>query len=116
MAYDQESEQQVQAGRGVGPVACTLTTKQAANQVLEWEELQDHVYERHAIDGGARMTFSATLAPQINDLVKREGECCSFLSITTSVQQQTLTMEVTSANPDAGPVIAKLAGLPSPEV
>lgn len=94
------------------PVACTLTTKQAASQALEWSDLRGKANSVAPIHAGARMTFPASLAMSVEDLAGRERDCCAFLSITTTVDAETLTMDVTSANPDGLPVIALLAGIP----
>lgn len=96
------------------PVVCTLTTKEASNQVLEWTELRRHVAQAMPIDGGARMTFPAAMEAGIRDLAEREQRCCAFLSIVTSVEGDHLTLDVTSQNPDALPVISQLAGIPLP--
>ena len=96
------------------PVACTLTTKQASRQLLEWSELQHHAVRVTAIDGGVRMTFPATIVAEVEDLERREGACCSFLTIATAVESDMLTLEVTTANPDGLAVISMLAGIPLP--
>jgi len=94
------------------PIVCTLTTKEAAKQGLEWTDLRGRASTVSAITAGARMTFPASMAAQVEDLAARERDCCNFLTIVTSVEADTLTMEVTSANPDGIPVIALLAGIP----
>lgn len=109
MENDSESTIRLASVPG-SPVACTLSSKEARNQALEWVDLQEHT-TAVAIDGGARMTLPASLAAQVEDLVRRESACCSFLDITLSVHGDELTLDVSSANPDAQPVIAALSGL-----
>jgi len=93
------------------PVACTLTTKEAQSQALEWADLQGHAISAEAIEGGARLTLPASLAGQVEDLVRRESSCCSFLDITMSVHDKELTLDVSSLDPNAQPVIAALSGV-----
>lgn len=96
------------------PVACTLTTADAARQVVEWTDLQSLSTATAAVANGAQMRFPADLEPQIADLAEREAACCAFLSITTAVADGELVLEVTSDNPEAKPVISLLAGIPIP--
>lgn len=94
------------------PVACTLTTKQAAGQVVEWGDAQRRATHIAPIEGGVRMTFPATMSEEIADLARREGACCSFLTLASNVEGDTLTLDVTAANPDGVAVISLLAGIP----
>jgi hypothetical protein len=93
------------------PIACTLTTKEAAHQVLEWSNLRDSATSVDVLETGARMRFPAALESRIFDLVRREATCCAFLTINTVRTDGDLVVEVTSANPEALPVISLLAGL-----
>lgn len=92
------------------PVACTLTTKEAAKQVTEWSDVAAVAIERSAIPNGMAVVFPASLAATIDDLAAREATCCSFLSLTTTIVDAGVRLEVTSANPDAQPVIELLVG------
>lgn len=96
------------------PVACTLTTADAAKQALEWIDLQTHAISASALSNGARMRFSDALEDHIVDLAAREATCCAFLTITTVATDGELVLEVTSDNPDAKPVIEMLAGISIP--
>jgi hypothetical protein len=93
------------------PIACTLTTKDAAGQALEWVDLQGVATAVAPLPDGARMTFPASLRAQVEDLADRERTCCTFLTITTETVDGTLVLDVTSENPEGRPVIAVLAGL-----
>jgi hypothetical protein len=93
------------------PVACTLTTKQAAFQALEWVDLQGRATAVSEIDGGVRIMLPATLADSVEDLASRERACCTFLNIETAIEADQLKVEITSDNPQALPVIEALAGL-----
>ena len=92
------------------PIACSLTTKDAARQGLEWADLQRHALTATRIDGGAAMTFAVDLADSVEDLAAREASCCGFLSITTRRTQGEVRLEITADNPDAHPLIEAMAG------
>lgn len=98
------------------PIACTLTAKDAAAQVLEWTDLQGQASNVVALATGARMYFSPALEAQVADLAGREATCCAFLSIRTEIVDDRLVLDVTSNNPDALPVISRLAGLSEPRL
>jgi len=93
------------------PIACTLTSEEASKSSLEWEDLRFHSTEVTALPAGVRMKFPATYESRIAPLVALEASCCSFLDLSTTVVGDKLTVEVRSANPDAMPVIASLAGI-----
>lgn len=96
------------------PIACTLTNSEATPQLLEWVDLQNRASAIAAIDGGVRMTLPASLVDEVEDLALREAQCCAFLTIDMAVVDDVLTLEISSANPDALPVISALAGISLP--
>lgn len=96
------------------PIACTLTTADAARQALEWTDLQSRSTATTALSNGARMRFPADLERQTMDLADREAACCAFLTMTTTVADDELVLEITSDDPDAKPVISMIAGIPIP--
>jgi hypothetical protein len=96
------------------PIACRLTTADAARQALEWTDLQPRSSSTIAIDGGARMRFPADLADLVGDLAAREATCCSFLTITTRLAGDELELDITSDQPEAAPVISLLTGISEP--
>jgi len=93
------------------PIACSLTTKNAARQYLEWVDLQRHVLTVERIDDGAVMTFHAQLADSVEDLAAREASCCGFLSIKTMRSHGEVRVEITADNPDAYALIEAMAGV-----
>jgi hypothetical protein len=93
------------------PIACSLTTKDAAHQFLEWTDLQGHALTAERIDGGAVMTFDAELADSVEDLAARERSCCGFLSITTLRSDNEVRLEITADNPDAHALIEAMTGV-----
>lgn len=97
--------------RDVQPVACTLTTKQAAERTLEWTDLQDRCAGVEIIAGGVRMSMPASMATDVRDLARREVDCCAFLRIETTVEADVLALEITSPNPDALPIISLVSGI-----
>ncbi|MGB5757113.1 MAG: hypothetical protein WBM50_09380 [Acidimicrobiales bacterium] len=96
------------------PIVCTLTAEDAAAQVLDWIDLQNHATKVSALDRGVRMTFPASLLDAVEDLARRERGCCGFLSITTALDNEILSLDISSQNPDALPVISALAGIELP--
>jgi hypothetical protein len=56
------------------------------------------------------MTLPIELADSVEDLVAREAQCCSFLSITTSRRDDLVRLEITSEDPNAAGVIEMLTG------
>ena len=93
------------------PVACTLTSRDAKAQALEWVDLQRLAVRTAPLASGAQMTFPAGHAAKIVDLAEREAACCAFLNIATSLDGDEFVVEITSENPDAIGVIAALSGV-----
>lgn len=92
-------------------IACTLTTKAARTQTMEWTELRDLAGSVTELDTGVRMTFSAEMRDAVDDLARRERACCAFLTLTTTVEDDVVTLEILSADPEALPLIWELAGV-----
>ena len=57
------------------------------------------------------MTFDIGMAGDLEALATAEASCCSFLSIAVTRTSDRVSIEVTSDNPDALPVIEALAGI-----
>ena len=95
------------------PIACSLTTKEAARQGLEWTDIQRHARTATRIDQGAVMTFDVELAENVEDLAARERSCCGFLEIETLRSDDEVRLKITADNPAARPVIQAMAGLGS---
>lgn len=94
------------------PVACSLTKKQARSQLQEWRDLQSISLGIERLDDGVRMRLPASVEADLADLARREAACCTFLSIsTTRASDAEIIVEITSAVPDALPVIHGLSGL-----
>lgn len=93
------------------PVACSLSTKDAAAQALEWVDLRTHLVDSEALSTGVRMRFPIDYRAALEDLVRRESACCTFLDIATKVDGVEFEVTITSTNPDALPVIALLGGV-----
>jgi hypothetical protein len=92
-------------------IMCTLDAERASSQLLEWTDLQERTVQAIGIPDGARLTFPAALAADIEELVERERECCAFLTIDTRIDDDLVVLSITSANADALPVIEMLAGI-----
>lgn len=92
------------------PVACTLGPTEAVDQLGEWQALQRRVLSSERIDGGVRLRMPAELHEAVDDLARREQDCCRFLSITVTVAGTETVVEITSEQQEAGPVIDLLTG------
>ena len=93
------------------PVVCTLTTGDLASQALEWTDLQPLARSRTPLPDGARTTYGLENATAIEDLTRRELECCgSWLEIETE-RTDVLTLIITTDNPEGVELIRTLAGL-----
>ena len=95
------------------PIACSLSTDEAAVQLLDWANLHSQVVATERLEHGFAMTFSVELADSVEDLAAREAECCSFLSIETSRIDDLVRLEITSDDPSAYPVIELLTAAAS---
>jgi hypothetical protein len=60
------------------------------------------------------MTFPVTMSDAVEDLARRESACCAFLAISSMVTDDVLTLDISSENAEALPVISALAGIPLP--
>ena len=92
------------------PIACSLTTDEAAAQLLDWANLQSQVVSSERLEHGVAMTLPIELADSVEDLAAREAQCCSFLSIATSRRHDLVRLEITSEDPNAAGVIEMLTG------
>ena len=93
------------------PVACTLTTREAASQLVEWHTLVPRAISRSPIPDGVELSFPAELEPGVRDLASREADCCAFLSIDTSFADDVLTLRITAGSDEGVAVIHLLTGL-----
>ena len=93
------------------PITCSLSTVDAVSKAQEWSELGHQALTSERLDGGVAMTFHPDMAGRVKDLAAREAECCGFLSITTSLTEQVVRLEITSDNPDHRPMIEALVGI-----
>lgn len=96
---------------GTTSVSCTLTTKQAASRLLEWDQLQSRAEAISPIAGGARFVLGADLAEGVRDLAAREATCCSFLRLYVDETADRVTLDVTTDSGDGRRVIELIAGI-----
>lgn len=92
------------------PVACTLTTKDAAERVLEWSDVRSHVTSVTRVTNGVEMVFPSAMSAAVHDLAAREAVCCAFLTLVTTDHPDRVELRITSGDPDAAGVIDLLAG------
>lgn len=88
------------------PVVCLLTTKDRAQRRLEWADLGPLALTRESVAGGVASTFALADAEAVEDLARRELDCCGgWLRITTERAADHLRLVVTTDNPDGVAVI-----------
>ena len=94
------------------PVACTLTNAALARQALEWQDLAPLALHSQRIDGGVAASYPLSLADQIEDLTRRESDCCgSWMTIEHERSDAAIHLQITTTNPEGIEVIVALAGL-----
>lgn len=86
------------------PIACTLTTKQAASQLDEWGVLRSKARRVDQIDGGVRVTLPADAEAEARELAAREAQCCAFLTLDVARADDEVVLTITGPA-DAAPVI-----------
>ncbi|MEM9468405.1 MAG: hypothetical protein AAGA90_23755 [Actinomycetota bacterium] len=86
------------------PIACTLTTKQAADQLDEWAALRAQARSVEPIDGGVRVVLPSDMEPTARDLAAREAACCAFLTLAVDPVGDDVVVTITGPA-DAQPVI-----------
>ncbi len=60
------------------------------------------------------MTLPASMVDDVEDLAHSERSCCGFLTISTSVLGEVMSLDISTPNLEALPVISALAGIPLP--
>jgi hypothetical protein len=96
------------------PIACSLPMRSAARQAVEWADLRPYAVEAEDIENGIAITFAIAAADTVEDLADREARCCAFLSLATTREPDAIRLDITSADPEARPVIEALAALAAP--
>lgn len=95
----------------VEPVVCTLTAKAMHNQALEWTDLTGRASSVEKRHDGVVAIYPADLAAQVEDLARREIDCCgSWLSISTERLPDGIRLRATTANPDGLGVLYAMVG------
>lgn len=92
------------------PIACSLPARESRNQIGEWQALVQHQVATHRVKGGFEVVYDIDVSDVVEDLVRREAACCGFLDIISTRLPDGVSMRVTSADPDALPVIELLVG------
>ena len=93
-------------------VACSLDATAMAGRGGEWRELLDAAaVATEVIPGGARIWLAAGAKDAVDDLARREAECCAFLDFEVALDGGRVRLDITSPTPEAQGVIAALAGL-----
>lgn len=93
-------------------VACELDGAGMKDRAEEWERLRSaYCLRAEPIPDGARLWLRREAAPVAEDLVRREADCCGFLDVGLTRHGRRLRLDLTSPAPEAGYVIAELAGV-----
>ena len=78
------------------PIACSLGDAAAVAQRLdEWQALLATSRERHAIEGGVRVTFAggSDVAAEVAALAAAEVECCRWIDFSLLIDADQTTLE-----------------------
>ena len=89
------------------PVACSLTAAEQSERAAEFRELTRRALaDRRREDGRVVLSFRARpgVAEQVEDLARRERECCPFLEISVERGEGLVALSI-GARPDAAPVL-----------
>jgi hypothetical protein len=95
------------------PVACSLTAEEQTDRAGELRELADRALaERHREPGRVVLSFKAAsgVEEQIEDLARRERECCPFLTISVERDEDLVALSI-GAGPDADAALEAFYGL-----
>lgn len=80
------------------PDACTLPTAEQPVRLAEFDELfatfVREVEQPDATHARLRMTGPEGLAARVRDLAARETECCSFFTFTTTVDGDSVLLDI----------------------
>ncbi len=95
--------------RRVIPVACTLDTSGAAQQLNDWRSLQPACAKVERLSSGVVLWFHEEAAAELRSVVAREAACCQFLDLDLRREGRLLRLEISSESHEAEPVIEALA-------
>ena len=91
------------------PVACTLDSAGAADQLSDWAALQVLCTEVERTPGGVVLWFAGEAESRLRSVVAREAECCEFLDLDVQRDGDLLRLAISSDSPGAEPIIEMLA-------
>ena len=89
-------------------IACSLTTPDAARQIVQWHDLGRQATAVEHFDGGFAVTFPIETEDSVERLAAAEARCCGFLTIETHRTAGSIRLEI-RADGDARPVVEALA-------
>jgi hypothetical protein len=92
-------------------ITCSLVGADAEAQCAGWTGLGRALRRSARIDGGVRLWFDGAAQQSLRDLAAREAECCPFLDLAVTTEDDAAVLDVTSAHAEAAPVIDALGEL-----
>ena len=99
---------------GADPVvACTLGPDAGRAQLDAWATLRPRHRRTEPTTGGVRLWFDPAAAVPLRAVAATEATCCAFLRLEVVDETDRVRIEITSALPDARPVIALLTAAAS---
>ncbi len=99
------------AKKSLPVVECTLRGDDAAERVLEWDDLRSLSLHTERITGGVTSTYPLEYGERIEDLARRERGCCGgWLTVHTERLADAFRLRLTTTNPDGEQVILAMAG------
>ena len=93
-------------------MACELDGAEAGDRAQEWQRLlADYGLGTEPAVGGLRLWVAAAGLAAVEDLVRREAQCCRFLDLEVSAQGDRVRVDITSPVAGADRVVASMMGL-----
>ena len=94
-----------------GAVICTLDADELAEQVIEWGDLRELSLTSERIEGGVVSTYPIEIADAVEDLARREANCCgSWLDAVTQRAGSVVQLQITTDNSAGLEVILAMSG------
>lgn len=89
-------------------LVCELDGAATASRADEWADVKKQALRTEHIPGGVRISLPLQSAELARDLARREAQCCGFLDITVTADDNEIKMDITSAVPAGVPLISFL--------
>ncbi len=90
------------------PVACALSTPDAARQIDSWAALRPLCVRAERALGHAVLWFDQSAERQLRAVARQEAACCQFLELSVRRHGDLIRLVISARSAGAGPVIELL--------